>query len=54
MMRKEAVITLSFLIFPMILERIPLAKMVVLLGNGFTCVRPKITGNAKIMTNSPI
>jgi hypothetical protein len=53
MMMKEVVITLSFLIFPMILERILLAKMVVPLGNGFTCVRPRITGNA-ITTNSPI
>ena len=51
---KEVGITLSFLIFPMILERIPLAKMVVPLGNGFTYVRLKITENAKITTNSPI
>ena len=53
-MRREAVITLSSLIFPMTLARILLARTVVPPGNGFTSVRPKIMENARITTNSPI
>ena len=54
MMENEVVITLSFLISPMTLARISLARTAVPLGTGFTFVRPKIMENARITTNSPI